>query len=577
MGRWLRRVGELAKKAGSEALDAAQDQLTTASLSANGADLGRFGGRCVEQLSEAAARCGALAAETVKVCGDTAGQRDAVLAFGEEIRDTLARLGEGGALASAGTLETIRELTSGERVAAAAELAETLEASAAACVEKSVEMTTVMEEGLDSLPAPLQTLMDQVIVGEGGGGGDEEEDDEEDAIELVKNLDRDIEDVRQCIDAIQNLHLATALQVGLEAFEQLSHKANRSRSMFDSIRDYAQQVADLSEAVQDGNVVAAGSKIKDVWQCIQLSSVMKQLAEGAGMLMKVLIGLFKVIAEKISTLWGALALAKECMSDCVAHVNEARALCLDARDRSVALLERTTAVRDQLKDIGELSVKSVTAVRDLSDGQEIRDAVDLARSMDDLVLQCSAKVVAMVDRVDEGFRAMPDILTDGIDVAEEGKEDDDPEPANVEEDIVELEKARESIENADMIRAVSEGVNGFSGVSGKVGVCRELLELVEGFAQGCLQTIESFLGVWDLESAAVKIKEMCRMVNLGEMMKLAAQQIKRLLQAMIALMMAASEKLKTVDLPGSVGEAVDAAVDMAKDKLSDLKFWKPHR
>lgn len=77
---------------------------------------------------------------------------------------------------------------------------------------------------------------------------------------------------------------------------------------------------------------------------------------------------------------------------------------------------------------------------------------------------------------------------------------------------------------------------GFAGVSSKVGVCRDMLDSVDGFSGSCLKTIDAFINVWDLESATTKIQEMCRLVNLGELMQQFAQQIKRLIFAVIELM-----------------------------------------
>jgi len=219
----------------------------------------------------------------------------------------------------------------------------------------------------------------------------------------------------------------------------------------------------------------------------------------------------------------------------------------------------------------------------LTQGGEIQEAIDLATHMDDLVVECSGKVVAMVDRVNEGFKQLPDILTEGVDVeaAGTGRQEGEPEPANVEPDIAELEESRTAIEGSDLISAGKAGVRGFKGVSEKATVCTDMLDLVEQFSGHCNLTIESFLSVWDLESAGKKITEMCQLVNLGAIMKQFADQIKRLLVAIIALMKATITKLKNLDF-GDVGETLGAVkddlehkVDELKDQVKDkLQFWK---
>jgi hypothetical protein len=90
------------------------------------------------------------------------------------------------------------------------------------------------------------------------------------------------------------------------------------------------------------------------------------------------------------------------------------------------LIERSVAIKDQLEDVGEVNMKSVSTMQELSDGDDIKEAIALAHSMDDLVMACTGKIVSMVDRVTEGFKNLPDILTAGINVVEKGKQENDP-------------------------------------------------------------------------------------------------------------------------------------------------------
>ena len=87
-----------------------------------------------------------------------------------------------------------------------------------------------------------------------------------------------------------------------------------------------------------------------------------------------------------------------------------------------------------------------------------------------------------------------------------------------------------------------------------------------------MQTIESFMGVWDIQSAIDKIQEMCRIVKLGEMMKQFASQIKRLLMAVIDLMKASIDKFKSVALTDlNIGNIAQQASDLVQNlNLDDL-------
>lgn len=582
MPRWLKKVGKFADKITDSVVERVTEKISS--------ELGNIDdlGPAVSKLNETASQCHDTARETVEICSATEGKRQAMIDFASEIQSTMSGLKN----ADASVLETIKQLTDGQRIESAIALARGLDETAIQCVEKSIKLIDTMEDGMDSLPEVVQKAIEHAA-GSDDDDGDDDHDGHED-IDLLKDFDRDIADVKTCIDSLQHMNLVTAFKVGLEAFTHLTEKAKSSRSMFESIQNYAKDVEAITGAFHDMRVRSVVSKAKDLLRCIRMGDVMRKLAEAAGKLVKILIELFKATSERISTLWGALAFAKDCMADCMSHVMEAMQLILDARDKSTLLIERSVAIKDQLEDVGEVNMKSIGTMRELSDGEEIKEAIALARSMDDIVMACTGKIVIMVDRVTEGYKNLPDILTEGISVDKEGKLATDPEAANMENEITEIKAARSAIEEADVIHAARAGVKGFSGVSEKTSVSRNQLQLVEGFATSCSATIESFMGSWDLESAANKITEMCRLVNLGEMMKQFADQIKRLVVAMIALMTAAVEKFSKMDIKeivGDIRDKIDDAMDMVKDKLDledigetvgdamdkvkgKLQFWK---
>jgi hypothetical protein len=124
------------------------------------------------------------------------------------------------------------------------------------------------------------------------------------------------------------------------------------------------------------------------------------------------------------------------------------------------------------------------------------------------------------------------------------------------------------------------GVRGFRNVSEKTNVCKSMLEQVVAFTGNCDNVIATFMNVWDLESAGAKIAEMCNLVNLGKMIKQFAEQIKRLLMAIVTFLKTAFDKFtkRLSEAMDDVGDALDAAKDKIEDKvdaLADkLMFWK---
>lgn len=424
-----------------------------------------------------------------------------------------------------------------------------------------------MENAMDALPDPLQKAIDTALSEKPPPQGDETAAATDPSSHLT-TMDRDIADVQQCLTAIGELNLMTALKVGMQALEQFSLKAKVSRDMFDSISGYAREIADITDAFvnMDFKKIIL-HKVKAIWKCLKLSTLIKSLAEGLGRLIQLVVDLFEATSSKVAGLWKALAFAKDCMKDCIEHALQATGLCNNAKSKSANLIEQSVRVKDLLLDMGDLNAGSLPAFRDLADGEEIRTAISIATEMDDIVLECATKAMAMVDRVREGFSNLPPMVTEGI-AENAGVSDRDPEPANVEDNIVDLEASREAINNANIVAAVNVGSAGFSNVSDIVGIAKELLVMLQEFAETCMKTIESFMGVWDIQSAIDRIQEMCRIVKLGEMMKQFADQIKRLLLAVIELMTAAIDKFKSID----VGDIAHSAVEMVQNlDLNDLK------
>ena len=549
MGRWLKKAVRLVDKVTDKLPDSIQDRIEDFTQ-------GDYG-QALETVKGIASRTETAAKETMDICSSTQTKREQMIHFADEILSTLKSFSG----QDASILDTIKELTDGKKVLAAKELASGLDVAAQECVKKSIEMIDAMDQGVDSLPQILQDMIEK----------DDGQDDEDDLdLSLIQDVERDLVDVKTCITSIQSLNLVTGLKVGVEAFRQLADKAKRSRSLFDKVSDFAGQIVGITKAYHVMQVRDIVSKSKQLLRCLRLTDVMRKLAEAAGKLIQTLINLFQVLAERISKLWAALAFAKDCMMDCLGHVKEARQLCINAKDRSRNLLEKSMAIKDQLDSVRDINMKSINTVRQLALGGDIQEAIDFATSMDDLVLECSGKTTAMVDRVVEGFSNIPDILTEGIEPSSAGKQESDPESVNVEEDIADLETAAKAIESANVVSAAQAGVAGFSGVSAKATTCKDMLDLVQKFASDSFSAIESFMGAWDLESATQKIMEMCRLVSLGELIKQFASQIKRLAIAMIRLMKTSATKFKSLDL-GDLGEAIGDVKDGIGGKVNDMK------
>lgn len=591
MGRWLKKLGRLADRAGDKIREEITDRLD---------DVGDWGDSLTGFLGKGQ-ECAVFARETMEICDATSTKRQQMMDFGAEIQTTLQKFAVGeNQTADASLLETIKALTAGDKVKAAMEIAQGLDVAALQCVEKSKQMITVMEEGMDSLPPRIQTLI------ENHADNSNDEEDEGGVKALVEGLDRDMADVNTCVESIGRMNLSTAFTVGFQAFAQLTGKAQRSRSLFDAVRGFAVDIQEIVAAFESMNPVEVASKSKDMMRCLRLSEAMQLIAGGAGKLIQSILPLFQAIADRISDLWAALAFAKDCLAECVTHVNTAKQLCIDTQTKSQSLVEKSRAVQTQLKSVGQINQEAIVAVRDITRPEgEMQQAIALAQTMDDLIIECSSKVTSMVDRVKEGFKNLPDILTADIAVSSAGNgRDTTPDLPNVEADIAELEASRVALEGGgdadrgvamDVVSAGQAAMRSFEGVSDKTLVCQNLLDLVQEFAGNCSSTIESFLSSsWNLEAAVTKITEMCQLVNLGELIQKFADQIQRLVLAILALMKATALKFSSgfpavsAQVGGTfhavkddINQTIAAAkekiemVDNLKDEVADkLQFWK---
>jgi hypothetical protein len=573
MGKWLKKVGRLADKVYDKVRDKVQEEVTER------CDWVDDWSENVQAFLAKGRECAALSRETMVICDTTMTKRQQMIDFGAEIQATLTKFTseEPGEKNSASSLlTTIQELTTGDKVKAAMEIAQGLDVVAMQCVEKSKAMIDAMEDGMDCFPPALQNIIEQRA---------QQDDDQDDNVqELLKDLDLDMTDIQTCVESIQQMNLATALTVGVQAFTQLTEKAQRSRSLFDSVRTFASSVSDIAAALETMNPVEVASKSRDILRCLRLSEGMQLIAEAAGKLIQCLVPLFKATADRISDLWSALAMARDVLVECVTQVQSARKICVDAQTNSRNLVDKSTAIQGQLQDVKDMDAQSLTAIRSLTKPQgDMHQAIQLASTMDNLILNFASQMTTMVDRVQAAFAKLPTILTDNL-APKESAENDEEKPPNVETDIGELDQARTSLEQADILTAVPAGVRGFQGVSTKAGTCNDLLDRVLNFCQACTSTMESFLSsTWDLDAAQRKITELLRLVNLGKVMQTFAQQIKRLVVAILTLLKAVAKKFAE-GLPAlteKLGDALEAVhdklemVDDLKDELVDkLQFWK---
>ena len=205
-----------------------------------------------------------------------------------------------------------------------------------------------MENAMDALPDPLQKAMDKAL----SKKPPSDEAAATDPSAQLTTMDCGISDVQECLTAIGELNLVTALSVEMWALEQFLLKAQVSRDIFGSISGYAREIADIRDAFVNifvfKKIILLHKVNKEIWKCLKLSTLIKSLAEGFWRRIQLVVDLFEATSSKVAGLWKALTFGKDCMKDCIEHVLQATGLCDNAKSKSANLIEQSVRVKDLL-------------------------------------------------------------------------------------------------------------------------------------------------------------------------------------------------------------------------------------
>jgi len=456
-----------------------------------------------------------------------------------------------------------------------------------------------IELGIDTLPDFIEDHIEDKMDRAAEKGGKEGDPD-------LPDVETHSRELQTLISDVEGVNLFTVMSSGKLAFDGLRSKGEVCQNMFTTIRDFSEDVSQVSDAIQKFTLGTSLGEMKEsfkgmkelvsnAWRCLRLSNLIKLFAEGVGKIIRWIVSLFQRASEKLGSIWGALARAKDVLADCVQYVVECIKLCNDAKDRSGELCDVSAEIREHLRNIVRVDKSAIASIKDLSDGDEIRRAIQLATTMDDIVKECVMHILETIQKVCGAIKSMPDVLKESIDEGGEdgsaeggggttravsfGIDDDDDEtpPADgvdVSGDVEELDRMRGAIEEANVFESVEKSAEGFDGIKDKIGLCGDMITKSRGFADTCNTTIESFGGAWDLESAQNHILELFEIVSLGKLIKHFAQEIMKLIRANIALMEAVMQKFKDIDfVPDQLEDLIDDIGDGLKDLGKKLKFW----
>ena len=312
-------------------------------------------------IKKAGEDCYSTARETSGLCKTTIEKANEMVTFGRDLQMTLENVVESTSASSkdrgldASKFAIIQNLVEGDKIKEATQLAKDLSGLSLECVDKSKQMITAMESGIDALVSlerlimerklastVLQPLLDRIVnlmliqhsnflfpffpsttnllisqpdaiepfvenkIAKANKKGSKKGDPE------LPDVQGSVKDLRALVDDVESVNLFTVLERGNAAFHGLRRNGELSKDMFASIQDFAQDVETVSGSFREfkkedfkslktlGQIRAAA---KSAWRCLRLSSLIKEFAEQVGELIQWIISLFQIASKKLGAIW----------------------------------------------------------------------------------------------------------------------------------------------------------------------------------------------------------------------------------------------------------------------------------
>lgn len=514
-----------------------------------------------------------LSKQTYDLCTSTLAAGKDLVEHGESIQRSL--IGAATDL-NAESFSVIADLIDGDTVKKARGLAESVKDKSGECISLSVEMVSALEQSVKALPDVIERYVESKANEAVEGEVTAEERD-------LADVDSDVKDLSDCIDAIENLRLVTAIEAGNNAFRSITDKGQQCHKIYEIIQKFAYSLTTITEAFLNMDISGVVSKMKDILRAIGLTSMIKRFAEGCKKMMDKVVHLFEAVAGKLSLLWKSLVAAKDKMIESLTNVVGARSLCDEANEKMDSLKDLFRSLGGKFWDAREVKVSPETykLLRSLDGDSSFDDAMSTTRGIDDSVEAAIQQMKYAAQRVQDEYDALPDMITDGIKIGDDLADAGDEEikctargsAEGLQKDIQDMEASAMTIEEANILESTKVMHKELKAMDDKVEKCKEMLTVCTDFTERSKSAIDSFLGQWSLETAVTQIQKMCKLVSLSEVMEEIASQIQQLLRAMGKLLSAMSARLKAViekvKSMMDIGEVVDSATDFVQDEISN--------
>ena len=136
----------------------------------------------------------------------------------------------------------------------------------------------------------------------------------------LPDVEQHSRELQALVADVEEVNLFTVMSAGKRAFDGLRSKGEICQEMFGAVQAFADDVAEVSDAIRNFTLdVQAFQTVRDLvgnaWRCLRLSSLIQAFSRGVEGIIRWIVSLFEKAAEKLGSIWGALARAKDVLAE----------------------------------------------------------------------------------------------------------------------------------------------------------------------------------------------------------------------------------------------------------------------
>lgn len=269
---------------------------------------------------------------------------------------------------------------------------------------------------------------------------------------------------------------------------------------------------------------------------------------------------------------------KQAGGDCYNAARETTIICNTTISKTTDTINFGHEMKSALGAFNDgIDVEDFTTISGVMTSDKLTVALKTALEMDDLALACVNQSLKMIDSIGAGIDSLPDVLEKRIDqrmeaAKQNGSNDGDSEPRNLDTDCRELEQAVDSVVNMNPLKAMNTFQSAFDGIISKSNVCKDMFEIIYAFAKD-VSDVSDAIRNFKLGQMFGKIhdlvKDIWRCLRLSVLIRSFAETVGRLIKWIMKVIQAVVEKINSIDIDFA---SCGCCKEMESLNMSNLKM-----